>query len=180
MKKYLIIHGSAADALHEDYESILSDAATELSEAEYEHLADIANIGFEYAMQKDEYIEALQDIVFGWLAEARRADIHLIQASTEIDFINWYNEPIEVKKQMKVNQGFHVIPTFFVYFGAVVLSLFCIFATIFVIGIFQKTFPVNPVYLFMFTVGFLGLLLTDIVAIAEWRKGQNVQGQRNS
>lgn len=176
MKKYHIIRGSVAEQmLQHDYASVLSEASAELSESEYKHLADIAGIGFEYAAQKDDYLDALHETVFGWVVEARREQFYLIQDSMEIDLKVLYNAPDEVKRQMDANQDINVIPTFFVFFGAIVLALFCISATIFAIGISQNTFPINPVYLFMIVVGFGGLFLTDIVAIAEWRKSQDEQ-----
>lgn len=176
MNNYNVIYGSTAESsLHQDYELILSDASTVLSEAEFKHLTDIANVGYKYAAQKYDFLETLGDTVSGWVTEERRFDLHFTQDSTVIDFTRWYNETEEVKEHMETNRKFNVIPTFFVSFGAVVLSLFCICATILSMGIYQKSFSINPVYLFMFTVGFLGLLLTDIVAIAEWRKGQSVQ-----
>lgn len=174
MGNFKVIYDTAAEKiLVNDYESVLNEVSATLSEAEYNHLNEVASIGYEYAAQKDEYVEALHETVSGWVAAARRTDFFLIDGSTEIDFGIWYNETIEVKKQMKANQNFNSIPTFFVYFGAVVLALFSVFATIFVMGICQKSFLINPVYLFMFTIGFLGLLLTDVAAIVEWRKGQN-------
>lgn len=176
MSKHYMINGSAAELpLPQDYESVLSEVSSELSDTEYEHLLDIADIGYEHASQKDDYIVSLCDTVYEWAAEARRAKLHLTQGSTDFAFDISYNNTDEVRNEMKRDQCFSVIPAFFVYFGAVVLALFCIFATIFMIGLCQSSFPVNPVYLFMFTVGFLGLLLTDIVAIVEWRKGQDVQ-----
>jgi len=176
----MIIHkvtqgSNVKKVLIQDYEAILNDAPTELSEAEFKHLNDIASIGYEHALQKDEYIEALHDTITEWAAEARRKAFYCTQSSTEIDFLSWYNKTSEVKEPMQANQKFSTIPTFFVWFGAVVLALFCISATVFVMGICQNAFLVNPVYLFMFCIGFLGLLLTDIVAIAEWRNAQNVQ-----
>lgn len=173
MTTYNVIGSAAEKALIQDYELILNDASTELSDAEFIHLTDIAHIGYEYAAQKEDYIESLRDTVYEWVTEARREKLHFTQSSTEIDFGNLYNETGEVKNQMKASQSFSVIPTFFVCFGAIVLALFCISATFFATGIFQKSFPINPVYLFMFTVGLLGLLLTDVAAIVEWRKGQN-------
>lgn len=71
------------------------------------------------------------------------------------------------------SQGFSVIPTSFVCFGAVALAIFCISSTILFAGFCYKSFPINPVYLFIFAVGALGLLITDIAAIVEWRKGRN-------
>ena len=161
--------------LEQNYEFILDEAATALSESEFKHFSDVANIGYEYASQKDAYIETIHDTISDWIAEDRRNRFHISQPSTVIDFSFWYNRPEEVKNQMKQTQEFNAIPAFFVYFGAVVLALFCISATVFVIGLCQNTFSINPVYLFMFVVGFLGLLLTDIVAVTEWRKAQNVQ-----
>lgn len=170
--KYKIIYGSTAEKdLIRDYEAILYSASTELSEDEFQHLADIADIGYEHATKKDDYVEALHETVSAWISETRRAELFLIKDSTAIDFEKWYNEASEVKTQMKSNKEYNFIPAFFVYFGAVVLALFCVFLTIFVVEIRLKFLFINPVYLFMFTVGFLGLLLTDVVAIVEWRKG---------
>lgn len=176
MSNIFVIKGSTVElSLPQDYESILDEVSAELSEAEYEHLLDIANVGYEHASQKDDYLDSLYDTVNDWAAEARRAKLHLTQGSTEIAFQNWYNDTHEVKNGMESGQSYSVIPAFFVCFGAVVLALFCISATILTIGVCHGSFPFNPVYLFMFTIGFLGLLLTDIVAVAEWRKCQNVQ-----
>lgn len=176
-----VIHGNTVEnALHQDYESILSEASATLSEAEFKHLTDIANIGYQYATRKYDYVETINETISEWVAEERRAELHFPHSSTVIDFGIWYNDAEEVKNQMESTQGFNVIPALFVCFGAVVLALFCISATILVIGLCQKTFFINPVYLFMLTVGFLGLLFTDIAAIVEWRKGQNVQKQREA
>lgn len=176
MIKYKVIYSSVVEkSLIQDYESVLNDASVELSEAELKHLTDIAHVGYEHAAQKEGYVEALHYAVSEWIAESRRAELHFVRSSPEIDFDHWYNNTSEVKKQMKTNQHFDTIPTFFVCFGAIVLALFCIFATVFIAGILQGSFVINPVYLFMFSVGFLGLLLTDVVAIAEWRKDQSVQ-----
>ena len=171
-----VIRGNTVEEeLQQGYEFILDEAANTLSESELKHLADITSIGYQYASQKYDYIETLHDTVSDWIAEARREEFYIPHASTLIDFTPWYNDTKEVKSQMKPRQNLNAIPAFFVYFGAIVLALFCISATTFVMGLCQNTFPINPVYLFMFTVGFLGLLITDVVAAAEWRKDQNVQ-----
>lgn len=173
IKHYITNSSNADEILLQDYEAILNEASTELSEIEYRHLADIANIGYEYATQKDDYLDALHDTICAWSAEARRLKLHVTHGSTEIDFLNWYNtDEVTI---MKPNHNLDVIPSFFVCFGAVCLALFCVFVTIFLTSAQNNSFPFNPVYLFMFTVGFFGLLLTDIVAIAEWRKQQNEQ-----
>lgn len=174
MNRHYITSGNIVkEMLAQDYTSILDSASDELSDAEYRHLVDIANVGYEHAWQKDDYVDSLRDTVCEWVSETRRAKLHLTQCSTDIDFEIWYNDASEVREKMREHQHLSVIPSFFVYFGAVTLALFCVFATIFVTGICQESFPMNPVYLFMFTVGFFGLLLTDIVAIAEWRKDRD-------
>lgn len=174
-KHYITKTSTARKTLTQDYESMLGDISTELSESECKYLADIAKIGYEHALQKDDYIEAVHDTVCEWVAETRRAKLYLTHDSMGNDFASWYNGTGEVESKMKSHQDHSVIPTFFVCFGAVALALFCISATVFVIGLCQNAFPFNPVYLVMFTIGFLGLLMTDVVAIAEWRKGQDVQ-----
>lgn len=176
MVKHFTVGSTATkDILLHDYESVLYAAATELSEKEYKHLSDIANIGYHHATEKDTYIEDLTYTITEWLTAARRKEFFIVPDSTEFDLNYWYNNTSEVSKQMKEDHKHNVVPAFFVYFGAVVLALFCISATIFAVGIYQHSFPINPVYLFMFAVGFLGLLLTDIVAIAEWKKVRNEQ-----
>ncbi len=181
MSMLTLVRGSVAEeALVEDYETILNSASAELTETEYRHLTDIANIGYEYAHQKDDYVVALHESISDWLVETRRDAIRLVPRSTNIDFESLYNGSIEVMDHMDVNHNANAIPLFFVYFGAITLALFCIFATIFVCGISQQHFTINPVYLFMFAIGFLGLLITDIVAIADWRKGQNGQKEKRS
>lgn len=62
---------------------------------------------------------------------------------------------------------------FFVGFGIAALIALCASALLWHISISQKAFPINPVYLSMATIGFLGLLISDIVAITEWRKVRN-------
>lgn len=176
MDNHNVIYGSVAESgLCQDYEEILRDASAILSDAELKHLTDIANVGYEYAEQKYDYLETISGTISEWVTEERRADLHFVQHSTVIDFACLYNKTEEVSRQMETSHDFDAIPAFFVYFGAVVLALFCIFATIFTIGIYQQSFFINPVYLFMFTVSFLGLLLTDIVAISEWRKAKREQ-----
>ena len=176
MAELSVIAGSSAKKLLiQNYEAVLRDASTELSEMEFKRLADMASVGYKHAAQKDDYVEALHDTITEWAVAARRKAFFLTQSSTEIDHESWYNKTSEVKRQMQETQAYSTIPTFFVWFGMIVLALFCISVTILVMGICQNAFPINPVYLFMFTVGFLGLLLTDIVAVAEWRKAQNVQ-----
>ena len=171
-----VIRGNTvADDLRQDYEFILDEAAAVLSESELKHLTDVANIGYQYASPKYDYIESLHDSISDWIAEDRRKEFHVSHTSTVIDFMSWYNDSSEVENQMDSAKSIHTIPAFFVCFGAIVLALFCISATIFVMGLCQNSFPINPVYLFMFAVGFLGLFLTVVVATAEWRKGQNVQ-----
>lgn len=181
MSMLTLVHGSVAEeALVEDYETILNSASTELTETEYRHLTDIANIGYEYARQKEDYVIAMHESISAWLVESRRENLHLLPSSTDIDFESLYNRSIEVKDHMAQNHNSNAIPLFFACFGAVVLALFCIFSTILVCGILQHAFPFNPIYLFMFAIGFLGLLITDIVAIADWRKGQNGQKERRN
>ena len=176
MKQYRIIRGSVAEQLLvHDYEAILDRFSPQLTETEYEHLASFASIGYEHAAQKSDYLLSLQDTVLEWAAETQRAELHFVPM--DIDFLDRYNKSSEVKEHMLSGHSFGNIPMFFACFGAVVLSLFCIFATILIIGIYQNSFPINPVYLLMFALGFLGLLCTDIVAIADWRKEQNGQTQ---
>lgn len=71
---------------------------------------------------------------------------------------------------MKKKRDTNAVPMFYI-FGAMALAGFCIFSMLFVLGIFLEVFPINPVYLLMLVIGFLGLLATDITAIIEWRKG---------
>jgi len=72
---------------------------------------------------------------------------------------------------MNKKQDTNAVPMFYICFGTIVLVGFCIFTMLFVLGIFLEVFPINPVYLMMLVIGFLGLLATDITAIIEWRKG---------
>lgn len=175
MVNCMVIQGSVVERdLEYGYESVLNDAYTNLTETEYKHLMDIAHIGYEYATQKADYVEELNDIVCDWVCEVRRSALHITQNSVKIDMKNVYNEANRRTIQMDEKQGFNEIPALFVGFGAIVLSLFCVSATILTTGILQKSFLINPVYLLMLCIGFLGLLLTDIVAVAEWRKGNNV------
>lgn len=71
---------------------------------------------------------------------------------------------------MKKKRDTDVVPMFYICFGAIALAGLCIFSMLFVLGIFLEVFPINPVYLLMLVIGFLGLLATDITAIIEWRK----------
>lgn len=68
-----------------------------------------------------------------------------------------------------------LLPVRFVYYGAVVLSITCVFATIFIIGLCTKHFVLNPWINVMMLFAGLALTATDIVAIRDWRKRQRVQ-----
>ena len=108
MKKYRTIHGSVAEnMLQHDYASILHDASTELSESEYQRLVDVANVGYDHAVQKNAYIESLYVTVVEWDTVARRSKLHLHQNSMETVFKTLYNELGEVKQQMKENQKYY-------------------------------------------------------------------------
>lgn len=74
-------------------------------------------------------------------------------------------------QQTKIKQK-NALPSFFIWFGVAMLSLFCASLILLAISISRETFPINPVYLLMATIGFLGLLITDIVAIVEWQKAR--------
>lgn len=179
MNRYSVISGSVAEnfaieSYEQEYQAILSEASVVLSPEEFRHLADIADVGYTHTTQKDEYLEHLGDTVFDWLAEAHREKFYCTHETLKLDLQKWYNGLKEVENKMQPKQNYKVIPAFYVYFGMITLALFCIFTTIFVLGICQNVFLINPVYLFMLSVGFLGLLATDITAIIEWRKGQNV------
>ena len=173
--RYNVIYGNTAkQALVQDYTQVLCNVSNELSESEYKHISDIASIGYECAAEKDLFVAALDGTISGWISETRRANLHIHNNSIANDIFRWYNTT-EVKNMKTNKKTYAVIPVFFVSFGGIFLSLFLVFATIFTIGILQKSFFINPVYLFMFTIGFLGLFLTDIAAVLEWRKGFNVQ-----
>ena len=179
MSKSVVFFGSVAEDIsiesyEQAYQAILSDAADVLSSEEFRHLADIADVGYTHTTQKDEYLDHLSDAVSDWVAEARREKFYCTHETLKLDLQKWYNGLKEVENKMQPKQNYKVIPAFYVYFGMITLALFCIFTTIFVLGICQNVFLINPVYLFMLSVGFLGLLATDITAIIEWRKGQNV------
>ena len=66
------------------------------------------------------------------------------------------------------------IPGFFMWFGVAMLSLFCASLVLFTISISRETFPINPIYLLMATIGFLGLLVTNIVAVEEYKKARKL------
>ena len=185
MSKCAVLFGCTAEDIsiqscEQAYQAILSDAADVLSSEEFRHLAEIADVGYTHTNQKDEYLDHLSDAVSDWVAEAHRAKFYCTQETLKLDLQMWYNAPKEVENQMQPKQDYKVIPAFYVYFGMITLALFCIFTTIFIFGICQNVFLINPVYLFMLSVGFLGLFATDITAIIEWRKGQNECEKRKS
>lgn len=160
----------------EKYKELIKKANIPLSESEIQHLCDFAEVGSVHAHNETAFFIALSETLSDWKNVTKRKNNSPPKYSDIIDIYSSYNISKDLDSSNIISNLDSdailpkSIPLFYVVFGSVFLALFCVTLTLFVSGMFTQRFFINPVYLVMFSVGSLGLLVTDIVAVLDWRK----------
>ena len=62
------------------------------------------------------------------------------------------------------------IPKFYIWFAIVAALMLLTNTLALIVGIVSQNFTVNPIYVVMLIIGFTGLLITDLVAIHQYKK----------